>query len=62
MARRIIKVGMGRQAPQPRSPSQLRAMALTSADPIIREALIQLALFIEQDDTASKEAPWSVRH
>lgn len=50
---------------QPRTPGELRQMAETSEDPVIREALATLADFIEKearDERDGEENPWSAKH
>ena len=50
---------------QPRSPGELRQMAETSDDPVIREALAVLADYIEEEERDAREGednPWSAKH
>ena len=50
---------------QTRTPGELRQMAETSDDPVIREALATLADFIDnekRDAHEGEENPWSAKH
>ena len=55
---------MERQDFRPRTPGELRDMARTSDDPVIREALDTLADFVERESETREEkaSPWTAKH